>query len=154
MSEETFTVTAPHTSHDAAQAVEHMRRELDNRRTFAGNYAKALAKCEHVYKRERAKAYIQIDAPNAEKREAQAYQWPLPGDVKVEAAVVAESIGLDGYVPENVGDLRWLRDRSASLAETWRDRAFDARKDLEAYVMVAAMAKQEAALGLTEQDAA
>lgn len=150
MGDETFTVTAPHTSHDAAVAVEAMRRELDRRRTFAGKHANTRAKCKHLHKRERAKAHLQIEAPNAEKREAQANEWPLSGDVKVEAAAVAEAMGMDGYVPQTVGDLEWMRERSESLAETWRDRAFDARKDIEMWVMVAAMSKQEAALGLTE----
>lgn len=152
MTDEQITVTSPHTSHDAAQMVDKLRSELDRRRTFAGQYANTLAKCEHIYKRERAKAYLQIEAPNAEKREAQAHEWLLHGDVKVEAAAVAEAMGLSGYAPQTVGELRWMRDRAKSLSETWRDRAFDAREDVKAYVMVAAMAKQEAALGLTPQE--
>lgn len=147
-----FVITTPHTSHDAAVAVEALRNELDRRRNFAGKHSNTLAKCEHIYKRERAKAHLQIDAPNAEKRESMAYEWQIDPDVRVEAAAVAEAMGLDGYGPTTVGELRWLRDRARSLAETWRDRAFDAREDVKAFVMVAAMAKQEVALGLVPEE--
>ncbi|MFA9446341.1 hypothetical protein [Egicoccus sp. AB-alg6-2] len=69
-------------------------------------------------------------------------------------AKLATSMGLDGTVPLTVGDLRWLRDRAASLADSHSAKAYDARALVGAWTVVASMAKHEIELGRIDRRAA
>ena len=139
---------APQCAADAAEQLHTLQRELEQARTFARQYGTAADRAEHLYRRESAKAGVQIDAPNERTYKDLIHEWELPGPARADAAEVAGAMGLgDGQVVETVGELRWLRDRATRLADQWSATAYDRRNRVSAWMTVASMAKTEAELG-------
>lgn len=135
--------TTPQVSYDATQARIALRNHIRGLRDDAKQRGKAHADADHLYKRELAKAHQQIDAPNAEKREAEAYQWELAPDVQEQGVRIAEAGGLGEYRPTTVGELRWMRDRIKVIADYFVSVAYDAKEEFGALQEELRMVRQE-----------
>lgn len=140
---------APNNAAEAADQLSHLVTQLLAARDHAKTYRNCRDKAETLYRGCKSRALIDptLDGRNQAERDARAHEWTLDGDRRAEAVAVAESMGLTGFVPETVGDLRWLRDRSEGLAESASARAYDLRAALSGWQTVASMAKAEAELG-------
>lgn len=137
---------APQNSHEAADQLAGLSKTLRDHRDHAGKHALLRDRFERLYRRESAKATLHdevSDLSSADKRKAAVDEWRLGADVKHEGGQLCEAMGLAGTVPDTVGDLRWLRDRAASLADSWSAKAYDARTELEGWRTVASMARSE-----------
>lgn len=139
-------LTSPQTSHDAATQLDGLAQELDDRRRTATRLRAARDAAETLYRREKAKAQMLAEGRNADERAAWVELCPLDDRVIVEGHAVAVRLWGDAsdVKPDNVGDLRWLRDRAEGMADGTSAAAYDARDKLKAWVMVASMSKSEA----------
>lgn len=145
MADEPTRLLAPDTASVAAEQLHDLGRALDERRSSAKRYRNCRDRMEHLYRKAKSRALIDpsLDGRNKEERDARAHEWKLDGDTRAEAAQVAEAMGLDGTVPETVGELRWLRDRAEGLAEAASAAAYDQREQLRGWTVVASWAKAE-----------
>lgn len=142
----TTTLTSPQTSHEAATQLDHLGKRLDDARTIAEKHATLRDRFEQMYRKAAAKALMHDevrDLRSEDRRKAAVQDWTLTADERSDAAKLAETMGLAGTVPDCVGDLRWLRDRAASLADSHSAKAYDARQLVSAWTVVASMAKHE-----------
>lgn len=137
------TVTAPQTSHEAAIARINLRDHVRGLRDHAKRVGKARADAEHLYKREQAKAYLQIDGSNAEKRQGKAYEWPLPDAAKDAGLAIAQAGGLGDYMPTTVGEVRWMRDRLKVIEDHASAVAYDAKEEFDTFEEELRMVRQE-----------
>lgn len=143
-------LTSPDTSHDAATQLDGLARRLDESRTVAEVHARLRDRFEQLYRKSAARALMHDevrDLRSEDRRKAAVQDWTLTAADREMGAKLATSMGLDGTVPDTVGDLRWLRDRAASLAESHSAKAYDARQVISAWTVVASMAKFERELG-------
>ena len=143
-------LTAPGNSHEAATQLDSLARQLHDARDVAEKHARLRDRFEQLYRATSAKALMhdQVrDLKSEDRRKAAVLDWSLTADDREEGAKLATAMGLDGTVPDTVGDLRWLRDRAASLADSYSAKAYDARQLVSAWTVVASMAKHEIELG-------
>lgn len=143
----------PQTSHDARESRGQMSRALRELRDHAKQVGKARSDAEHLYKREHAKAHLQIDAPNAEKREAQAYLWELPDAARDAGLRIAQAGGMGDHMPTTVGEVRHMRDRLQVIEDHAKSVAYDAKEEYGPFTEELRMVRQErdqAAYGLQE----
>jgi chromosome segregation ATPase len=136
-------LNTPQTSHDATRTRIQMRSELRMLRDDAKQKAKAHADAEHLYKREQAKAFLVVEGSNAKEREANAYLWPLPPDAVEQGAAIAQAGGLGDYRPQQVGDVRWMRDRIKAIADHASAVAYDAKEEFDTFEEELRMVRQE-----------
>lgn len=149
MSERT-PLTSPQTSHDAASQLDGLGQRLDDARNIAEKQAMLRDRFEQMYRKASAKALMRNevrDLKSEDRRKAAVQDWTLEDDERHDAAKLAETMGLPGTVPDTIGDLRWLRDRAGSLADSYSAKAYDARQLVSAWTVVASMAKFERELG-------
>lgn len=141
--------TAPTTAAEAAEQLSALVDGLLDARTAAKKYRNCRDKAEDLYRSRKHRALIdpELDGRNKEIREARAHQWKLEAAERAEAEQVATAMGLEGFLPETVDDLRWLRDRAEGLAEAASAKAYDLRAALSAWSVVAAMSRSEAEMG-------
>lgn len=143
---------APLNAAEAAGQLDDVWHDLWKAREAAAKHANVHAKAETLYRTCKSRALISgLDGRNQAERDAQAHEWPLTDQHRVEATQVAEAAGLDGWTPETIGDLRWLRDRAGGLAESWSAKAYDQRARISAWQTVASMAKAEAEMAPPER---
>lgn len=137
---------APNNAAEAAAQLTDMWTELDNARTVQRRMVQAAAKAEHIYRTQKSRALNDPNLPgsNKEARDAEAHERKISADAAAEAGRVAESVGLEGWTPQTVGDLRWLRDRSEGIRDWWAAHGYDLRDRIKAWQTVASMAKAEA----------
>lgn len=147
---------APDNAAVAAAQLRVLVDELLRAREAAKKYRNCRDKAEDLYRSRKHRALLEpsLDGRNAAERDARAHQWPQPAEVRAEASQVADAMGLPGYTPETVDDLRWLRDRAEGLAEAASARAYDLRSALSGWQVVAAMARSEAELGYVGREEA
>lgn len=134
---------APQTSHEAASERARMAKTLRGLRDDAKQRSKAHADAEHLYKREQAKAYMQVEGPNEQKREGAAYQWEITEEAKASGLDIARAGGLGDYMPKTVGDCRWLRDRIKAIADHAAAVAYDAKEEFDTFEEELRMVRQE-----------
>lgn len=142
-------LTSPGNSHDAAQQLDGLGLKLERARDFAEKHATLRDRFEQLYRAASARALMHdevLTLKSEDRRKAAVQDWPLTPDDREMGGKLATAMGLDGTVPLNVGDLRWLRDRAASLAESHAAKAYDARQMVSAWTVLASMAKFEAEL--------
>lgn len=140
------TFTAPGNAAQAAEQLSDLLAKLEQARTYARSYGTAADKAEHLYRREKAKAAIVVDGPNADVRDGLIHQHKLDGEARQESAQVAEAMGLSAGSADTVGELRWLRDRAGRLAGEWSATAYDRRAAVGAWQTVVALVRSEAEL--------
>lgn len=143
-------LVSPQTSHDAAQQLDQLGTKLEDARTVAEKQAMLRDRFEQMYRRASAKALMHDevrDLKSEDRRKAAVQDWPLTADERHDGSKLAETMGLPGTVPDTVSDLRWLRDRAGSLADSYSAKAYDARQLVSAWTVVASMAKFERELG-------
>lgn len=151
---EPASMPAPHTSHDAAEQLHRLGTDLDQARDLAETHARLRDRFEQMYRAASAFAGMHdevIDLKSEDRRKHAVHGWPLRPSEREDGAKLAETMGLDGTVPDKVGDLRWLRDRAASLAESWSAKAYDRRARLSGWLVVAGMARAEMELAPPQQ---
>lgn len=148
--------SAPQSAAEAAVQLSALVDRLMTARHHAQKYRNCRDKAETIYRTCRSRALIDpnLDGRNQAERDAYSHEWGLDGDRRAEAAQVAEAMGLEHFVPETVGDLRWMRDRADGLAEAASARAYDLRSALSGWQVVAAMARSEAEMGYVGREGA
>ena len=136
--------TAPQTSMEAASQLHRLSEELTETRRTAARLRAAHDDSESLYKRRLWRVLAAgVDGRNGEEREAKAMTTPLVGEVRAEAAEIADRVGIKGWQPDTIADLRWLRDRSEGIAEAARDACYDRRTALQSWTSVVSWAKAE-----------
>lgn len=135
---------APTTAALAAEQLSDMRKTLDERRRTAAKLRAAKDDAEALYKGQRWRVLVAgVPGRNAEEREAHAMTQALLPDPRVEAAGIAERVGIKEWTPDTLDDLRWLRDRADGIAEAASAAAYDTREMVKAWTSVASWSKSE-----------
>lgn len=138
-----FAEDAPQTAQQAAEQLHYLGGELDDRRRKALRFRAAKDDAEGIYRREVAVRIVTVEGSNKEERDGRVKGAPLSDGVQREAAAVAERLGLSGWVPKTVGELRWLRDRADGIAEATSAAAYDVRARLKSWTVVAGWGRAE-----------
>ena len=135
---------APQTSMEAAAQLHSLSQELTETRRTAARLRAAHDDAEALYKGQRWRALAGgVEGRNADEREANAMVRTLDPDVRVKAAGIAARANMPGWTPDTLDDLRWLRDRSAGIAEAARDACYDRRVLVQSWTSVVSWAKSE-----------
>lgn len=148
---------APTNAAEAADQLGDLGTKLEQARNVAEKHATLRDRFEQLYRQSSARALMHdevIGLRSEDRRKAAVQDFSLSPEIREMGAKLAETMGLDGTAPMTVGDLRWLRDRAASLADSHSAKAYDARALVSAWTVVASMAKHEIELGRIDRRAA
>ena len=135
---------SPLTAQEAAEQVHELTKELDDRRRTAARLKAAKDDAEALYKSQKWRVLAAgVPGRNAEEREAHAMKQELAPDVRSDAASVAEKVGIKGWTPATLEDLRWLRDRADGITDASSAASYDTREKLKAWTSVLSWARAE-----------
>lgn len=135
-------IEAPHTAADAARHVQTLREQLKTRRSEAKRWRNIRAYAEKVYNEASDICRLSADGPSEKVRDAQVRLADIPDGLADRVTTLVKAMEIE-ELPATVGDLRWLRDRAADLAESATEAAYDDRAVLSGWEKVSAMARQE-----------
>ena len=138
-------VEAPQTVAQAAELLERSERMLRHAQESRKVRKMAAADAKAIWKRELRKArLIHQKITPADVRDAMAHGHELAAEVMVEAAEIAERVGLPGTGWTTVDDLEHLYDLAAGMAASAREAAEQWSEWADAWQTICVWARQDA----------